>query len=87
MSMTTEEATRVQAGYNELRRQRDDYADRCANMALEIASRDQMISDLQDEFAALSKKLAEARGGEPEAAQSEGADKQSLPQQEVQPQR
>lgn len=45
--MSQEETIRVQAGYNELRQQRDMLADRCANLAQEVAVRDAVIARLE----------------------------------------
>lgn len=45
---------RIQAGFNELRYQREMLADRCANMAQEIAERDIRIHELEEAVQNLS---------------------------------
>lgn len=52
--MSPEETIRIQAGYNELRIQRDILADRCANLAQEIAARDMSLDALRQEIEALT---------------------------------
>lgn len=58
MTMTPEETARVQAGYNELRQQRDTLADRCANLAQEVAARDIALEEARLQIGQL-KSLAE----------------------------
>lgn len=50
MTITPEETARIQAGYNELRQQRDMLADRCANLAQEIATREVALSIAQQKI-------------------------------------